>query len=244
MKRLHILLLLLAVVLVVFAFKPFFQSAFAPVTNKIMNRKTVADRLDEFGAVARGRLAPAFEKAHVHYPPARVKLLAVKAERVMHIYAPDGHGSNQWICSYPIQAASGLPGPKLREGDGQVPEGVYPIESLNPNSLYHVALRVGYPNEFDRAKAAQDGRTNLGGDIMIHGKAVSIGCLAMGDQTAEDLFVLAADTGLTNLSVIITPVDFRAGKTVPQFVTLPAWCPDLYAQIKKELAVLPLEKPQ
>ncbi len=242
MKRLHFLLLLLAAALVAFAFKPSIKSALAPVTNPITHRKSVTDRLGEFGEAARGRLKPAFDKAGVKYPPPSVKLVAVKAERVMKIYAPDNRGSNQWIRTYPVLAASGGPGPKLHEGDGQVPEGIYPIEAFNPNSLYHVSLRVGYPNEFDRAMAAREGRTNLGGDIMIHGQAVSIGCLAMGDEAAEDLFVLAADTGLQNIRVIITPVDFRAGKTVSKVLNLPGWGDELYTQIKQELAVLPLEK--
>jgi len=48
--------------------------------------------------------------------------------------------------------------PKLKEGDQQVPEGIYRIESLNPNSLYHLALRVNYPNQEDRRRAIEDGR--------------------------------------------------------------------------------------
>jgi hypothetical protein len=242
MKRLNVLLILLAVVLAAFVFKPFIRSLLSPMSNKITNRKTVADRLGEFGDAARARLKPGFDNAQVKYPPAGIKLLAVKAERAMEVYATDGSGSNRWIHTYPILAGSSYPGPKLKEGDGQVPEGVYSIESFNPNSSYHVSLRVGYPNEFDRAMAAKEGRTNLGGDIMIHGKNVSIGCLAMGDEAAEDLFVLAADTGLTNISVVITPVDFRAGKTVPKAAKVPAWCDELYAQIKTELSALPQEK--
>jgi hypothetical protein len=236
-----LLLVLLAVVLAAFLLKPVIQSALSPVTNKMTNRKTVADRLAEFGGAARGRLRPHFAAAGVPYPPAGVKLAAIKAERLLEVYATDSAGSNHWIRSYPILAASGGPGPKLREGDGQVPEGIYPIESLNPNSLYHVSLRVGYPNDFDRAMAAKDGRTDLGGDIMIHGKNVSIGCLAMGDAAAEDLFVLAAETGLGNLKVIIAPVDFRAGQAVPQTAGVPGWCGELYPRIKQELAQLPPE---
>src|SRR5204863_8498878 len=63
-----------------------------------------------------------------------------------------------------------------------ISEGIYPIESLNPNSRFHLSLRIGYPNAFDRAQAAKEKRTNLGGDIMIHGNSVSIGCLAMGED--------------------------------------------------------------
>jgi murein L,D-transpeptidase YafK len=46
------------------------------------------------------------------------------------------------VRAYPIQAASGVPGPKLKEGDRQVPEGIYRLVLLNPNSRYHVSLRL------------------------------------------------------------------------------------------------------
>jgi hypothetical protein len=98
-------------------------------------------------------------------------------------------------------------------------------------------MQLGYPNDFDRAQAGLDGRTNLGGDIMIHGGHTSIGCLAMGDEASADLWVLAADTGLTNVTVILAPVDFRAGKSVTN--AAPAWTPALYEQIKTRLAALP-----
>jgi len=136
-------------------------------------------------------------------------------------------------------AASGESGPKLREVDKQVPEGIYRIESLNPNSAFHVSLRVGYPNESDRLRAKAEGRTNLGGDIMIHGGAASIGCLAVGDQAAEDFFVLAADVGVENITVILTPVDFREGKTVLDSGNLPAWSALLYEAIKAQLKEFP-----
>ena len=60
-------------------------------------------------------------------------------------------------------AFSGTLGPKLREGDGQIPEGIYGIGYLNPNSSYYLSLKVTYPNASDRARAKKDGRTNLGG---------------------------------------------------------------------------------
>ncbi len=241
-KRLYLLLGLLLLVAAVFIFKPYLRVALAPVLAKFTNIKTVAGRLDEFGAAARERWRPFFDKAQVSYPPSGIKLVGLKIERVLQVYAADKSGQYRLIRSYPILATSGAPGPKFQEGDGQVPEGIYPIESLNPNSLYHVALRVGYPNAFDRAQAAKEGRVHLGGDIMIHGDSVSIGCLAMGDEAAEDLFVLAADVGLPNITVIIAPVDFRNGKAVPKQFKLPEWSAVLYAQIKEQLATLPPEE--
>src|SRR5579871_965545 len=164
--------------------------------------KTVADRLAQYGPDARERMKPYFDAAKIAYPPAILTLVGLKAEKSLEVYAAGADHALRFIRKYPILAASGVAGPKLREGDRQVPEGIYPVEWLNPNSSYHLSFRVGYPNEFDREHAASEGRTNLGGDIMIHGKAASIGCLGMGDPASEELFVLAADVGISNITVI------------------------------------------
>ena len=200
---------------------------------------TIAERLEQYGAAARTRWSPYFKQAGVGYPPPQLVFVGLKAEKTLQVYAKSGTNGFQFVRSYPILAASGVAGPKLREGDRQVPEGIYGIELLNPNSRYHLSLRVSYPNVFDRERARKERRTKLGGDIMIHGKAVSIGCLAVGDKAAEDLFVLAADTGLKQIAVILSPVDFRAGKAVPDGVTLPKWTSELYPQIMSRLAELP-----
>lgn len=204
---------------------------------------TIAERLQQYGAAARARLSPHFAKQQVSYPPSELIFVGLKAEKLLEVYAKSGTNNLQLIRTYPILAASGVAGPKLREGDRQVPEGIYRIELLNPNSSYHLSMRIGYPNAFDRALAAKEGRTKLGGDIMIHGKAKSVGCLAMGDEAAEDLFVLAADTGLEKITVILAPVDFRSGKTAPASAKLPEWTTELYAQIKSRLGELPAPKP-
>ena len=209
-----------------------------------LSAKTIAERLQEYGEAARARWSPFFASAQVAYPPRELVLVGLKSEKILEVYARAGTNGFKWVRSHPILAASGVVGPKLREGDRQVPEGIYDIELLNPNSSYHLSLRVGYPNAFDREQAARENRTNLGGDIMIHGKALSGGCLAMGDEAAEDLFVLAADTGLTNITVVLAPVDFRLGKTVPESAKLPDWTGPLYQQIKSRLAELPKETPK
>ncbi len=203
---------------------------------------SVDDRVTQFGAAAEARLAPHFKAAGIPYPPARATLIGLKQERELQLYAAAATGPYRLIRTYPILAASGNAGPKLREGDRQVPEGLYRIESLNPNSRYHLSLRVNYPNDFDRAQAKLDGRTTLGGDIMIHGNAVSIGCLAMGDPAAEELFVLAARTGLSNIQVILSPCEFRRHANLGPAPGAPAWLPSLYEKIKAELAGYALKK--
>ena len=211
------------------------------VTSHPPADKTVEQRLQEYGSAARARLKPHFARAGLAYPPQKLTLVGLKAERELQIYANDNIGGWKFILAYPILGASGVVGPKLREGDRQVPEGIYPIELLNPNSRHEISMQLGYPNAFDREQAAQDGRTDLGSDIFIHGGHTSIGCLAVGDEASADLWVLVADTGLTNTTVILSPVDFRAGNIFSETNQLPAWTENLYSQIKLRLAELPME---
>ena len=90
--------------------------------------------------------------------------------------------------TYPIAAASGTLGPKLVEGDGQVPEGFYfvPPEAMKPDSQFHLSFNIGFPNEYDRV------HQRTGTVIMVHGNHVSIGCLAMTDEKIEEIYTLCA----------------------------------------------------
>jgi L,D-transpeptidase catalytic domain len=214
---------------------PYFQ----PLRAKFVGAATVADRVAQYGTVARERLAPLFQRAGVAYPPARFVLAAFKHERELHLFAGDDGTPLALVKIYPVLAASGRLGPKLRAGDRQVPEGIYTIDSLNPNSRFHLSLRLNYPNEFDQMRAEQDGRSDLGGDIMIHGDAVSIGCLAMGDAAAEELFVLAADVGWQKGRVVISPVDFRRTTIPVDFLPPTPWTADLHALLRTEIGLLP-----
>ncbi|MBS0243620.1 MAG: L,D-transpeptidase family protein [Proteobacteria bacterium] len=193
-------------------------------------------RVAELAPLVTPRLVAKFEKAHAPWPPSEVALVAIKDERALELHARSGSGPWTLVHRYKVLAASGAAGPKLRQGDRQVPEGIYKIALLNPNSAYHVSLRVNYPNSFDRDMAAKDGRQDLGGDIMIHGKNLSAGCLAMGDEAAEELFVLAAQTGLSNVRIIIAPTDFRTNGVPPAGEGKPDWVPKLYTEIATAMA--------
>ena len=199
---------------------------------------SVDDQLARYGPVVEQRLLPSFAFHNVPYPPAGLALLGFKNERAMEIWAATDSNAYVFVKSYPILALGGKLGPKLREGDGQTPEGIYRIESLNANSHFHLALRIGYPNEFDHLNAQRDRRKNLGGDIMIHGGNASVGCLSMGDEAAEDLFVLAAKTGIRSIVVILSPVDFRRHDLAKPIIQ-PVWVGTLYAEIKRALKMFP-----
>lgn len=100
-----------------------------------------------------------------------------------------------------ICSSSGELGPKKKEGDGQVPEGFYTISAFNPNSSYHLSLKVNYPNKAD----VYLNKPPLGGDIMIHGKCVTIGCIPIQDDPIEQLYTLCieaqANGNLINIDV-------------------------------------------
>ena len=195
---------------------------------------TVADIVQDYSASTKSKLNPYFTKAKVSYPPKEVTLIALKQEKKLELWARDS-GEFRFIRNYNIQAASGVAGPKLRQGDKQVPEGIYRIAGLNPNSHYHLSMKINYPNEFDLFHAGQEGRIAPGSDIFIHGKAVSIGCLAMGDEVIDELFVLTAQVGAENVKVVIAPHDLRNHPLKSESKSLPRWTPVLYSIISQEM---------
>jgi murein L,D-transpeptidase YafK len=106
--------------------------------------------------------------------------------------------------TYPLCAWSGQLGPKIREGDGQAPEGFYTIGKgqLNPNSHYHRAFNLGYPNALDRSL------NRTGSNLMVHGACASIGCYAMTDEGIDEIWMLATaalDAGQERIAVHAFP---------------------------------------
>ncbi len=161
---------------------------------KLMGGKSVADRITEITA---------------HFP----QLQQLKIDQVTLIGVKDPGHLDVFINGalwqrFPFTAKSGDTGPKLRAGDGQIPEGLYHLEALNPNSSYHLSMKISYPNKEDRARSSALGISDFGGDIYIHGKKASIGCIAIGDDAIEQVFYLVNECGLKNVPVIIAPNNF------------------------------------
>jgi hypothetical protein len=198
----------------------------------------VEQTLQRLGERMEGRLGERFELAGVDFPPERIQLIALKKSRKLELWA---YQEKRWryIHDYPVFAASGDTGPKLREGDRQVPEGFYRIVELNPNSHFHLSMKLNYPNAFDWTQATREGREQPGSNIFIHGSAWSAGCLAVGNRYVEELFYLVGKVGLDRVGVLILPYDFRR-----QEVALTGqernWVAGLYARLKLRMADFPL----
>ena len=190
------------------------------------------------------RLAASFASRAISYPPRRAAFVVFKSEARLELWADAGSGAWQFVRSYLVRASSGRLGPKLRQGDHQVPEGVYAIDALNPRSNYHLSMRIGYPNAFDRERAREDGRVQLGGDIMIHGGNASDGCLPVGDRAVEELFALTDRIGVENTIAILSPLDLRRVGVAAAYSRAsqrPAWLAALYASIADALRDFPLQ---
>jgi murein L,D-transpeptidase YafK len=156
------------------------------------------------------------EKSKYIYTPLSERLKAVGAKRgdpiFIRIFKSEAmlevwievDGKYHHLKDYPICAYSGRLGPKLREGDKQAPEGFYRVyrKQLNPNSKFHLAFNLGYPNAYDRA------HKRTGSYLMVHGNCVSIGCYAMTDRKIEEIYGLvkaALDHGQSYVAVHIFP---------------------------------------
>jgi hypothetical protein len=193
--------------------------------------------LHRLGPDVAERIKARFVSAELDYPPERIQLIALKESRRLELWAYQD-GNWRFVHDYAIFAASGGAGPKLREGDRQVPEGFYRIVGLNPNSNFHLSMKLNYPNAYDWVQAGREGRSAPGSNIYIHGSAWSKGCLAIGDHYIEELFYLISDIGMQRAAVLIAPFDFRVKSAVTP--SQPEWIADLYTYIRLRLKQFPV----
>jgi len=134
-------------------------------------------------------------------------LMAFKEEKILEVWISDQGNSKTYrkFISYPFCTTSGVPGPKRKEGDLQIPEGVYHIDRFNPYSNFHLSLGINYPNQSDKILGD---KSRPGGDIFIHGDCVTIGCIPITDDKIKELYVMAVeakDHGQEKIPVHIFP---------------------------------------
>jgi len=103
--------------------------------------------------------------------------------------------------TYLVALGSKPTGDKLRAGDNRTPEGIFYIDARQPNSKYHLALHISYPDAAHRARSQAIG-AEPGGDIMIHGLPNGMGkagashrqndwtngCVALTDEEIEQIW--------------------------------------------------------
>lgn len=139
-------------------------------------------------AEVRGRLAPRLKAPLAAGSPVFIRIF--KESKELELWLKPERGTSRGFVlfkTYPIaNYGTGTLAPKLAEGDGQAPTGFYTVGAaqMKPDSDYHLAFNLGFPNAYDRAK----GRT--GSFLMVHGSTASIGCYAMTDALIEEIYLL------------------------------------------------------
>lgn len=115
--------------------------------------------------------------------------------------------------SYAVALGGAPAGAKEYEGDQRTPEGIYRIDFHKPDSDYHLALHISYPEQDDVERAALQ-RLSAGSDIMIHGlpngrgwigrfhrrSDWTAGCIAVADFEIEEIYRAVPDG---------TPIELR-----------------------------------
>jgi murein L,D-transpeptidase YafK len=125
-----------------------------------------------------------------YYGPEVTQVQVHKADRKMYLFH-----NEKVLKAYDIGLGFAPVGHKQFEGDGKTPEGQYFISHKNPDSNYHLSLRISYPNEADIAFAEAEGKSP-GGDIFIHGgpntrvskRDWTFGCVALTDKEIEIVY--------------------------------------------------------
>lgn len=169
------------------------ESGFA--LDQLRNQRVLDARI-----ATRFNIKRLFEQRGIRYPAAEMFVRIFKRERTLELWVRATDSDRfELLKNYDICALAGGLGPKLQQGDSQVPEGFYTVDFFNPESDYHLSLHVDYPNAKDRHRSSD---VNLGGDIYIHGGCNSDGCLAVTDEGIMELYWMAVEARTAGQSLI------------------------------------------
>lgn len=129
------------------------------------------------------------------------RVVVKKSERKL-LLMKDGHP----LAEYPINLGRNPRGHKQQAGDSRTPEGTYLLDYHKPDSAFHLALHVSYPNSSDLANARRRG-VDPGGSIMVHGlpnwfhgadenfpfRDWTDGCIALSNRHMQLVYDLVPD---------------------------------------------------
>lgn len=199
------------------------QYAFEDAPKRNLKVATIFTRVED-------SLKKEFQEKGLQWPVKYMYMRAFKQEKQMEVWVKnDWKEAFQLFKVYKVCATSGTFGPKRKEGDKQIPEGFYYVNEFNPNSNYHLALGLNYPNAADAILSDQN---QPGGDIYIHGNCVTIGCLPLTDSLIEQVYFLATvakEQGQDFIPVHIYPMRYDNNKAIEQFTVKTKFKPEVQA---------------
>ncbi len=185
-----------------------------PMQRDFLSFQKSFKKVDAAFARIEGQLETEFKAKGLAYPAKYMYLRSFKYDSRLEVWVKNSAAEDyKRFKTYKVCALAGNLGPKRYEGDYQVPEGFYYINQFKPNSNYHLALGVNYPNASDRILSDQK---RPGGEIYIHGSCVTVGCIPLTDPVIEELYVLTAGTraaGQDFIPLHVFPARFKIDKS-------------------------------
>jgi murein L,D-transpeptidase YafK len=136
-------------------------------------------------------------------------VVVYKAERILQLKR-----AGRVLKSFPIALGREPTGPKLQEGDGRTPEGVFTLDWRNPVSRFYRAIHISYPRAGKSEQAMRWG-VSPGGQIMLHGLPNGVtaerighprrdwtnGCIALTNEEIDEIWARVED----GTTIIIYP---------------------------------------
>lgn len=153
-----------------------------------------------------------FADNHLSMDNFQMFIRAFKKEAVLEVWVKEKNaGTFALLHTYDFCATSGVLGPKRKQGDLQIPEGVYQINHFNPVSNFYLSLGINYPNASDLILSD---KKKPGNAIYIHGGCATIGCIPITDEGIKELYVTAVEAknnGQQKIPVHIFPSHLEPG---------------------------------
>jgi len=199
--------------IIIFFIPAFFASATAQTSVAsfaFIDYQKSFPRINEALKRKQDTLMKQFSEKGLEWPAKYLYIRSFKYDSHLEVWVKsEKHEQYKLFKNYRVCALAGTLGPKRMKGDYQVPEGFYYINEFKPNSNYHLALGLNYPNLSDRVLSDS---IEPGGDIYIHGSCVTTGCIPVTNPQIEELYILAAwakSQGQDFIPVHVFPISFN-----------------------------------
>lgn len=158
------------------------------------------DRVEKAYAEKQEKMTQLLREKGINIEALELFLRAFKQEQILEVWGKNKQDTVfTKLIEYPFCKFSGKLGPKRKEGDKQIPEGIYHIDRFNAKSNFHLSLGLNYPNKSDRILGDPE---RPGSDIFIHGGCQTIGCIPITNDKIRELYLLANEVKKHSQSAI------------------------------------------
>jgi murein L,D-transpeptidase YafK len=132
-----------------------------------------------------------FKRKNLDFDNFQLYIRAFKNEKILEVWIKEKKADQFTLLhTYEFCKSSGSLGPKRRQGDLQIPEGVYHVNHFNPESNFYLSLGLNYPNASDKILSDKQ---HPGSSIYIHGNCVTIGCIPLTDDKIKEVYIMAVE---------------------------------------------------